>query len=209
MLRVGLTGGVACGKSTVAQMLAARGAHVVDADQIARDLLRPGQPTYYKVVNRFGPRIVDLAGAIDRAKLAEIAFSGGRVQELNEIVHPAVITRQEEWMSEIAARDPRAIVVVEAALILEAGVGKRFDKLVVVTCRPEQRIERFAARHDVEPDEARAEVERRLAAQWPDERKVAAADYVIDNSGTLPQTQQRVGAVFAELKSLADKKSIT
>ena len=207
MLRVGLTGGVACGKSTVAHMLAARGARLIDADQIARELLRPGEPIYYKVVNHFGPGIVDIAGAIDRAKLAELAFSGGRVQELNEIVHPAVIARQEEWMRGVAAENPRALVIVEAALILEAGVGKRFDKLIVVTCRPEQRSERFAARQGVDLAEAREEVERRMQAQWPDERKVAAADYVIDNSGPVEQTEQRVAEIFAELKRLAEARA--
>lgn len=209
MLRVGLTGGFASGKSTVAQMFAARGARLIDADQIARELLRPGQPTYYKVVNHFGPKIVDLTGAIDRAKLAELAFSGGRVQELNQIVHPAVIARQEEWMRGVAAEDPRAVVIVEAALILEAGAEKNFDKLIVVTCLPEQRIERFAARQRVDREEARAEVERRMRAQWPDERKLAAAHYVIDNSGSLEQTQHRVAEVFAELKRLAETRAAT
>lgn len=204
MLRVGLTGAVSCGKSTVAQMFAALGARLIDADQIARDLLRPGEEVYDQVVQRFGREILLPDGTVNRPALAQLAFSGGRVQELNEIVHPAVIARQERWMREVAAGDPRALIIVEAALILEAGVGKRFDKLIVVTCRPEQRIERFAARQNVDRQAARAEIERRLAAQWPDERKTAAADYVIDNSGSLPQTQQRVAAVFAELKKLAE-----
>ena len=205
MLRVGLTGAVSCGKSTVAHMFAARGARVIDADQVARDLLRPGEAAYDAVVQRFGRGILRPDGSIDRAALADQAFGSGRVQELNQIVHPAVIARQEAWMSEVSAQDPAAVVIVEAALILEAGVGKRFDKLIVVTCRPEQRIERFAARHQIDRDAARVEVERRLAAQWPDERKIAAADYVIDNSGSPVETEQRVAQIFAELRNLAEK----
>lgn len=203
MLKVGLTGGVACGKSTVAKMFAARGARVCDADRIARDLLNPGEPTYDAVVKRFGRDIVREDGGIDRAKLAEIAFSGGRVEELNEIVHPEVIRRQEEWMRSVGERDAHAIAIVEAALILEAGAGKRFDKLIVVTCKPEQKVERFAARQQVQAEEAGAEVARRMAAQWPDERKVAAADFVIDNSASLTATDQRVEEVWRELVNSA------
>ena len=105
-LRVGLTGGLACGKSTVANMFAALGAKVIQADPIAHDLMRPGQPVYEEVVRHFGREIVQPDGAINRAKLAELVFAGGRVQELNKIVHPAVIQRQEQWMAEITERDP-------------------------------------------------------------------------------------------------------
>ena len=206
MLKVGLTGAVACGKSTVGQMLAARGAHLIQADKIAHELYRPGEPVYYELVRRFGPDIVGVDGGIERAALARAAFGSGRVQELNQIVHPEVIRRQEEWMRQVGERDPRAIAVVEAALIFEAGVGGRFDKLIVVTCRPEQRAPRFAQRQQMEAAEAEAEVARRLAAQWPEERKIAAADYVIDNSGPLAETESRVDAVFAALHKLAQEK---
>ena len=118
MLRVGLTGGFACGKTTVAQMMAQRGAHVVLADEIAHQLMRPGEPVYYEVVRHFGPDVVGIDGGIDRKKLAEAAFGSGRIQELNQIVHPAVIARQDAWMNEIAAQDPNGIAVVEAALML-------------------------------------------------------------------------------------------
>ena len=203
MLRVGLTGGFACGKTTVAKMMATRGAHVALADEIAHQLMRPGEPVYYEVVRHFGPEVVGIDGGIDRKKLAEATFGGGRIQELNQIVHPAVIARQDSWMEEIAAKDPSGIAVVEAALMLEAGVAKRFDKLVVVTCTLAQKIARFAQRTHMEPAAAEAEVRRRMAAQLPDEDKVRAADYVIDNSGSLDATQEQVKDIYKELKQEA------
>ncbi len=206
MLRVGLTGGVSCGKTTVAQMLAQRGAHVVLADEVAHQLMRPGEPVYYEVVRHFGPDIVGIDGAIDRKKLAEAAFGSGRIQELNQIVHPAVIAHQDDWMKEMAAKDPAGISVVEAALMLEAGVGKRFDKLVVVICTLPQKIERFARRHNLDLAAAEREVARRMAAQLPEEEKVRAADYVIDNSGSLADLEAKVDALMAELRRLADSK---
>lgn len=202
MLKVGLTGGLACGKSVVGKMFVERGAHLIEADKIAHDLMRPGQPVYYEVVRHFGPEIVDIDGSIDRAKLASIAFPG-RAEELNRMVHPAVIRAQEAWMEEQGRRDPHAVAIVEAALIVEAGVAKRFDKLVVVTCDLEQKVERFASRMHMNPTAARAEVERRMAAQLSDEVKVKSADFVIDNSGSLEQLEPKVDKVWSELKRLA------
>ncbi|MGH9603689.1 MAG: dephospho-CoA kinase, partial [Terriglobales bacterium] len=168
MLRVGLTGGLCSGKSAVSEMFARRGFHVLHADRLAHDLMRPGQPVYQQVVNHFGRDIVQADGTIDRRKLAALAFEPGRIQELNRLVHPAVVKEQDAWMDELARRDPRGIAMVEAALIVEAGVQKRFDKLVVVTCTPEQKIERFAARSpDADKEAARREAQRRLAAQLP------------------------------------------
>jgi len=211
-LRVGLTGGLACGKSTVANMFAALGANVIQADPIAHELMCPGQPVYQEVVKRFGREIVQPDGSISRAKLAELAFAGGRVQELNNIVHPAVIQRQEQWMAEITRQHPKNIAIVEAALIFEAGVSRRFDKLVVVICNTEQKKARFANRV-LSPAEredpqrlaaAHVEAERRIKAQWPDSEKTAAAHYVIDNSGSLEQTESQVRDVFAKLKAEAE-----
>jgi dephospho-CoA kinase len=201
MLRVGLTGGLACGKTTVALMLASHGAHVNYADQIARDLMQPGQAVYAEVVKHFGADIVEPDGSINRRKLAEKAFGGGRVQELNQLVHPAVIDRETEWMDSFAADDPDAIVVIEAALILEAGVQDRFNKIVVVTCTPEQRVHRFAARAKLSLEEARFEAERRMAAQIPDEEKVKAADFVIENAGTLAELERETEQLFASLRA--------
>ena len=196
MLKVGLTGGIAAGKSVVGEMFASLGAQVIQADEIAHQLMQPGQAVYQEVVARFGAGILDSDGSVNRARLAEIAFGGPnkppRVAELNQIVHPAVIRRQEEWMEQIGQRDPYAVAMVEAALILEADMAKLLDRLVVVTCRPEQRIERWARRLKVDEDTARREVTRRMAAQLPDEEKVKAADYVVDNSGSLDGTRRQV-----------------
>ena len=208
MLRVGLTGGVACGKTTVARMFAQRGARVVYADEIARELMQPGQAVYDDVVHSFGRGILEPEGPINRARLAQLVFDPKRprVEELNRIVHPAVIARQEEWMAEVERREPDAVAMVEAALILEAGVRDRFDRIVVVTCIPEQKAERFARRTSMEQDlaAARAEVERRSAAQISDAEKARSADFVIDNSGALEATEAQVERVWAELKQLAE-----
>jgi dephospho-CoA kinase len=118
-------------------------------------------------------------------------------------VHPAVIERQEKWMDAVERNDPSGVAVVEAALILEARVGRRFDKLVVVTCQPMQKVERFAKRHDIALEAAKVEVARRQAAMMPDEEKVKAANYVIDNSGALEETARQVDAIYGELKRLA------
>jgi dephospho-CoA kinase len=205
LLRVGLTGGVACGKTTVGEMLARSGAVLILADKIAHDLMRPGQPVYYEVVRHFGTEIVGVDGGIDRKKLADLVFGTGRIAELNQIVHPAVIAYQDSAMDKLAARDPDAIAVVEAALMLEAGAGKRFDKIVVVTCSREQKIARLAARQEIDRAAAEREVDRRMAAQWPDERKVALADYVIENSGSAEELEQKVDVLYRELKAASAK----
>lgn len=207
MLKVGLTGGIASGKSVVGKMFAALGAQVTQADEISHQLMLPGEAVYQEVVEHFGTGILDPDGTVNRARLAELAFGGAgkasRVQELNQIVHPAVIRRQEEWIAEVGRRDPHAIAMVEAALILEAKMEKGFDRLVVVTCRPEQRIERWARRLKVDLETARGEVTRRIAAQLPDEEKIKAADYVIDNSGSLDETERQVKKIYAELEKEA------
>jgi dephospho-CoA kinase len=210
VLKVGLTGGIASGKSVVGEMFARLGAHVIQADVIAHELMQPGEAVYNEVIRRFGKAIVNADGTISRPKLAEIAFGNGksasRVEELNRIVHPAVIHRQDEWMDAIGRRQPGAVAMVEAALILEAGAASRFDRLVVVTCQPEQRIERWMKRVNVEREAARSEVSRRMAAQLPDEEKIKRADYVIDNSGSLDETERQVGSVYAELAKEARQK---
>jgi dephospho-CoA kinase len=203
LLKIGLTGGIASGKSVVGEMFVKLGARLIRADDIAHQLMQPGQPVYEEVVLRFGREILNPDGTIHRSRLASLAFgtpgSGSRIQELNKIVHPAVVKREDEWMEEVGRRDPRAIAIVEAALILEAGVADRFDRLVVVTCRPEQRVQRFAARLGISEEAAQAEVTRRMAAQMPEEEKIKAADVVIDNSGSLDATEAQVRHVFAHL----------
>jgi dephospho-CoA kinase len=216
LLKVGLTGGIASGKSAVGEMFVKLGAHLIQADAVAHSLMEPGRAVYDEVVRRFGREIVNSDGSINRSRLSEAAFGkpGGtpprispRVKELNEIVHPAVIAAENKWMEEIGGRDPNAIAIVEAALILEAGAAGRFDRLIVVTCHPEQRIQRFARRLGISENAARTEVTRRMAAQISNEEKIKAADFVIDNSGSLDATERQVRRVFHELRPGPEKPS--
>ena len=206
MLRIGLTGGIASGKSVVGEMFVAQGAKLIHADQIAHELMQPGRPVYQEVVRHFGTGILNPDGSVNRPKLAEAAFGSpdknepSRVQELNQIVHPSVLQKQEQWMQQVGRGDSQAIAIVEAALILEAGAGRQFDRLIVVTCRPEQRIRRFAERMKLDFETARVEVTRRMAGQMPDDEKIKHADYVIDNSGSLDCTERQVRKVYRELK---------
>ena len=169
--------------------------------------MEPGEPVYNEVVRHFGREILNPDGSVNRSKLAEMAFgpSGtdqqpSRIADLNRIVHPAVIRNQEEWMDAMSLHDPHGVAIVEAALLIEAGAAKRFDRLIVVTCGTEQRVERFAKRQRVDLETARAEVARRMAAQVPDEEKIKAADYVIDNSGSLENTREQVQQIWAKLR---------
>lgn len=218
-LRVGLTGGLASGKTTVAGMFASRGAYVLYADKVAHELMKPGQPVYARVVEQFGRDILSADSTINRARLAEIAFGRQRINELNRLIHPEVVARIQNWMDEMSEFDPGAILLVEAALILEAGLGKYFDKLVVVTSDEQQKLDRFSTRAaqaagagDERPaatsnEHHRAsavrDAERRLGAQLSQAEKVAAADYVIDNSGTLAETERQVAKLYKELQQLA------
>jgi len=203
MVKVGLTGGLASGKSVVGEMFVALGAHLIQADYIAHQFMLPGQPVYIEVVRHFGNAILNPDASVNRAKLAELAFSRSapRIEELNHIVHPAVVRRQDEWMEEIGRREPHAVAIVEAALILEAGAAKHFDRLIVVTSSGQQRIARFAARQKLDLNAARKEVTRRMAAQLPETEKIKAAHYVIDNSGSLDQTQEQVRDIWQRLRS--------
>jgi dephospho-CoA kinase len=212
MLKVGLTGGIAAGKSVVGEMFVSLGAHLVQADRIAHSLMRPGEAVYNEVVRHFGREILNPDGSVNRAKLAEVAFGpasdaeGGRasrIEELNRIVHPVVIRSQDEWMHAISLQDPQGVAIVEAALILEAGVANHFDRLIVVTCGAEQRVARFAARQKIAVEAARKEVVRRMAAQLPDEEKIKVADHVIDNSGSLDQTREQTHQVWQKLRAEA------
>jgi len=161
MLRVGLTGGLASGKSTVAAALRSLGAEVIEADELGRALMEPGQSVFSSIVEHFGPEVVNSDGKLNRERLAEMAFKGGRVNELNAIVHPAVIAAQQRWMEQVFARDPAAVAVVESALIFEverdarlrgesesvlADWRRRFDRIIVVTAPDEVKIARYAAR---------------------------------------------------------------
>jgi len=207
MLKLGLTGGVACGKTTVGEMFVSLGAHLALADDIARDLMQPGHDVYDRVVATFGPEILNEDGTINRPRLADAAFPTGRIAELNAIVHPPVIDAEERWMRQIFHKDPKAIAIVEAALLLESGNWKQFDKMITVTCTFEQKVERFALRHDMPRSLARAEVERRMKAQASDEEKIRVSHFVIDNSGSLEKTREQVSRVWSELKTFSMQKA--
>ncbi len=205
MLKVGLTGGIAVGKTVVGETFVRLGAHLIQADALSHEMMQPGQPVYEEVVRHFGKGILDPDGRVNRPRLAQAAFGNPaaglapRVKELNEIVHPAVVERENRWLEEIGQKYPDAIAIVEAALILEAGVADRFDHLIVVACKPEQRVLRFAQRLGISEEAARYEVNRRMAAQIPEEEKIKAADYVIDNSGSLEASEQQVQKIWREL----------
>jgi dephospho-CoA kinase len=228
MLRVGLTGGLGSGKSTAAQRFAALGAHVFSADEIGRQLMQPGEAVYAAIVAHFGASVVSLDGAdvspcgtLDRSALARIAFGSGgkdagRVEELNAIVHPAVIARQAELIDEVAARDPNAVAIVESALIFEtkyggeSGCRRRFDRLIFVKAPEELKIARFVARaagRKTLGEEARraleAEARRRIARQIDDASKAAKCDFVLTNDGSIEQLQAQVDALWPVLKDEA------
>ncbi len=214
MLRVGLTGGLGSGKSTAAAMLGTCGAHVSSSDDIGRSLMQPGQEVFRRIVKHFGRTVLTEEGVLDRAGLARIAFEEGRADELNAIVHPAVIAAQARWMASVASADPWAVAVVESALIFETKWSEdgspapwrtRFNRLVVVTAPIEVRRARYIARlcGSMSTLEAAADFDRRAAAQWSDERKSALADFVLENAGTPEQLRSDVERLFAVLKGEA------
>ena len=209
MLKVGLTGGISTGKSLVGSMFTELGVHTIDADSIAHELMRPGERVYDEIVRRFGREILKGDQTIDRARLAELAFDQRRprIYELNSIVHPGVIERHGQWMEEIRRRQPDAIVMLEAALLLEAGLRKHFDKIIVVTAKPQQRIDRWADRLHLNAESAKLEVTRRMMAQAPDEAKIQAADFVIDNSGSVENTRKQVRQIYEALLSQAKART--
>ena len=219
MLRVGLTGGLGSGKSTVAAFLREFGAHVIEADALGRQMMQPGQPVYNKIVSTFGPEVTRPDGQLDRPRLADLAFRGGRLNELNAIVHPAVISAQQKWMQEIYEQDPGAIAVIESALIFEvvrdaiargdnqsvlADWRNRIDYVVVVTAPDEAKISRYVGRLNLTGparDAALADAGLRLAQQIPDPEKIAQADFVIHNGGDKAALYDQVTALWQSLKS--------
>jgi dephospho-CoA kinase len=225
MLRVGLTGNLGSGKTTVAGYLRELGAEVIEADVLGRALMEPGESVYAAIVDTFGPGVVNADGRLNRARLAELAFKEGRLAELNAAVHPPVIAAQQRWMDEVFARDPSAVAVIESALIFEvvrdakargettgilADWRRRIDRVVVVTAPDEVKIARYAARMAVS-GMARAAAETdartRLAHQIPDAEKVAQADYVLNNAGDLADLRDQVGDVWRQLKVQSNNSS--
>jgi dephospho-CoA kinase len=230
VLRVGLTGGLGSGKSTAAGLFAGFGAHVLEADAIARALMQPGEPVYEAIVAKFGPTVVLPDDRLDRAALARLAFAEGggkQLEDLNAIIHPATIARQAELTEEIAACDPHAVVIVESALIFETKYGgtdgrkagskdgwrSRFDKLVLVTAPEEMKVARFVERMAAGrtlPQAERAALEddayRRLARQMTDEQKAGLVDYVLVNDGPLKELEWQVEQLWPLLQQQARAK---
>jgi dephospho-CoA kinase len=200
MLIAGLTGGLACGKSFVADCLAKLGSHIIEADDVGHEVLNPGGEAYDAAIAAFGNSIVNADGFIDRARLAEKVFTNpAELELLNAIVHPAVRQRARRQFQEMAAIDPHGIVTYVVAILIESGAYKEVDKIIVVRCAREQQIERAMKR----PGAAEAGVLARLERQMPIEQKLAFADYVIDTSGTKEDTLRQTEVVYEALRKLA------
>lgn len=211
MLRAGLTGGLGSGKTTIAGIFRSLGAHVIEADAIARELMCPGQDLYNAIVAQFGPEVVRADGGLDRTLLADLAFRRNRLAELNRLVHPPVIVAQQQWAEEVFAKDPTAVAIVESALIFEADQQgsapawrHRFDRIILVTAPLELRLSRFVDRMSQLPDAPKREqleldARRRIAAQIPDSDKIPLSDFVIHNDGGLGQTWHEVQRIYREL----------
>lgn len=196
MLKVGLTGSIAVGKSYVLSVLAELGCATFDADKIAHLVMEPGRPAYHDILREFGQTVLGEDSSIDRQKLGAIVFTdGARRKRLNEIVHPYVFEEQNRLLAEAAARDSNRIAVIDAALMIESGGYKRFDKLIVVYCDRETQVARLMRRAGL----TREAAEQRIAAQMPSEDKLHYADYRINTDGTFAETRQLVIAVHAEL----------
>jgi len=200
MLRVGLTGSIGIGKSHVTAILAELGCHVVDADQTAREAVVPGSAGLRAIAERFGSEILRADGTLDREKLGALVFANDELrQQLNSILHPYIISRQDEILNAWEAEDPHGIGVIDAALMIESGGYKRFDKLIVVHCNPEAQLQRVMKRNNL----TRAEAELRIRAQLSQAEKMKFADYLIDTSGDFAATRRQTEEVFQALRALA------
>jgi len=197
MLKVGLTGSIAVGKTFVLGVLSELGCHVIDADVVARQVALPGSPGLKAVIDAFGEEVLKSDGSLNRARLGEIVFADeAKRQQLNSILHPFIIAAQDAQLRELELQDPKDIAVVDAALMIESGGYKRFDKLIVVHCRPEVQLQRLMRRNKL----SREEVEQRIATQMPQEEKKRYADYLIDTSGDFAETRRQTEDVYHALR---------
>jgi dephospho-CoA kinase len=193
---IGLTGGIASGKSTVARMLRELGAEVVDADQLARDVVAPGEPALAEIVERFGPGVLDGSGALDRKALAARVFADpAERRALEQITHPRIAALAQARLATLAPKVD--VAIYEAALLVEKQLHRALDGLIVVTADEAHQIARLTARDHIDQAAARA----RLAAQAPQIEKINAADYVIDNAGSLEETRRQVQAAWSDIRS--------
>ena len=197
MLKVGLTGSIATGKSFVCDVFRELCCHVIDADQTARDVVKAGTPGLAKIVECFGPDLINADGELDRAKMAAIVFADEQKRLLlNSIIHPLVFEVQNKWLTEREVEDPHCIVIVDAALLIESGGYKRFDKLIVVWCEPAIQLKRLKLRDDLPETEAK----KRIATQIPQEEKKRYADFLINTSNGFEDTRRQVVEVHEKLK---------
>jgi dephospho-CoA kinase len=205
MLRVGLTGSIGVGKSFVARVLRDLGCHVVDADQTAREVVMPGTPGLAAVVEAFGLEVLRADGTLDRPKLGALVFPDQKKREaLNSILHPFIIARQDQLLSEWEKEDPDGIGVIDAALMIESGGYKRFDKLIVVHCRPDVQLDRLMKRDGL----TAAEAQQRIAAQLSQEEKSKFADYLIDTSDGFDLTRALTAEVLSQLRELSRARAV-
>jgi dephospho-CoA kinase len=204
MLRVGLTGGIATGKTTVASMLRDRDVPVLDADLLGHELLEPGQAAYEETVAAFGREVLDANGKVNRAKLGGIIFADAQKRaRLNQILHPRILDILQKWFAALDEPEGPEFAVVEAALIVEAGYNRNLDKLIVCWCRPDQQLERLTLR-----GLSMQEVQQRIGAQMPPDEKRKLADEAIDCSGSLEETQQQVNRAVEKLKLAGSRRNI-
>ena len=200
MLKVGLTGSIAVGKSHVLRVFAELGCHVIDADKIARDVVAPGTEGLKAVVATFAD-VLNLDGTLNRAKLGQIVFADEtKRQKLNSLLHPLIIVAQDDQIREIEARDPNGIVIIDAALMIESGGYERFDKLIVVHCAAEIEVDRLMKRDGLSREAAAA----RISTQMPQEVKKKYADFLIDTSGSFEATRAQVVSVCEQLRALSN-----
>jgi dephospho-CoA kinase len=196
MLRVGLTGSIAVGKSFVCEVFRELGVPVLDADVTAREVVAPGTSGLEAIRKEFGDSVITANGELDRAKLGEIVFSDeAKREKLNSIVHPRVIDAQDRWLNEREVENPNGISIIDAALMIESGGYSRFDKIIVAWCRDEIQLERLMERNGLTEEAARL----RIAAQMPQEQKKSFGDYLIDTSEGYEVTRKQVEKIFSAL----------
>jgi len=197
MMKVALTGSIAVGKSTVLTLFRELGCHTMEADEIAHDVMRPCRPAYHDVVRAFGPEILAEDGTIHRGRLGALVFhDAARREQVNRLVHPHVLREMERRIAELERQDPEGILIVAAALIIEAGVQGRFDRVIVVYCDEREQIARLMRREGVTREEALA----RIRAQLPSSEKRRYADFEIDTSGPVERTRAQVEAIYRRLR---------
>ncbi|GIP38220.1 dephospho-CoA kinase [Paenibacillus sp. J31TS4] len=194
-MKIGLTGGIACGKSTVAEMLVERGAILIDADRIAREVVEPGTPLLQEVAAAFGQDVLHPDGSLNRKRLGEIVFADEAARKrLEGLLHPEIRATMRKRMEEAEKQQPDRLVIVDVPLLFESGLQAMFDEVLVVAVPPDKQLERLMARDGL----TREQAELRLAAQMPIERKRELADAVIDNSGDRSDTERQVEAFVKE-----------